>query len=61
MLVTIDGQKCCAAGNCEADMPDVFEVQDTGPTRVISQPGEDRRTDLEWIASNCPTQAISVG
>lgn len=60
MKITIDADRCCAAGNCEADMPDVFEVQDSGPTLVISEPPEEDRRLVERIASNCPTAAISV-
>lgn len=60
MKITIDGSKCVGAGNCEADMHEVFEVQDVGPTKVISQPAEDQRRLLEIIIGNCPARAIAL-
>ncbi|WP_406385158.1 ferredoxin [Streptomyces sp. NBC_01618] len=60
MKVTIDGAKCVGAGNCEADMHDVFEVQNVGPTKVICQPSEDRRRELEFVIGNCPGGAIGI-
>lgn len=60
MRVTIDGSKCVGAGNCEADMHDVFEVQDVGPTKVVGQPPENRRRELEFVIGNCPARAIVI-
>ena len=60
MKVTVDASKCVGAGNCEADMPDVFEVQDVGPTKVICQPSKDRKRELEFVIGNCPSGAIAM-
>ncbi|MFF5794478.1 ferredoxin [Paeniglutamicibacter sp. NPDC012692] len=61
MRITIDASKCVGAGNCEADMHDIFEVQDVGPTKVVGQPAEDQRRLLELVIGNCPARAIGIG
>lgn len=60
MRVTIDGSKCVGAGNCEIDLPDIFEVQGVGPTKVLCQPTEGQRRAIDLAIGNCPAGAISI-
>lgn len=60
MRVTIDGSQCVGAGNCELDLPDIFEVQEVGPTKVRSQPTEDQRRAIDLVIGNCPARAIGI-
>jgi ferredoxin len=61
MRIVVDRDKCTGLGMCEAEAPDLFEVQDDGSLLVlIEKPDEDRRAELEASVESCPTEALSI-
>lgn len=58
-LVQVIREKCISAGSCVAIAPQVFELDEEGIARVISQDGNDDETKL-LAAQSCPTAAIIV-
>lgn len=57
--VSVINDKCISAGSCAAIAPAVFELDEEGIARVISQDGHDDETKL-LAAQSCPTAAIVV-
>lgn len=61
MRIVVDLNKCTGLGMCEAEAPDLFEVQDDGSLLVlIEKPAEDQRAELEAAVDACPTEALSI-
>jgi ferredoxin len=61
MRIVIDHKKCTGLGMCEAEAPDLFEVQEDGSLLVlIEMPGQDKRAELEAAVESCPTEALSI-
>jgi len=61
MRIAVDRSRCTGLGLCEAQAPDLFDVQDDGSLLVRDEhPGEERRTDLMSAVAGCPTQALSI-
>ncbi|MFD9667728.1 ferredoxin [Rhodococcus sp. NPDC059968] len=61
MRISVDEILCCAAGVCEAELPEVFEVQDGGPTKVLSDSVPTHKlAALTQVVRNCPTGAVIV-
>jgi ferredoxin len=61
MRIVVDHNKCTGLGMCEAEAPDLFEVQDDGSLIVLDeQPAEDQREALEAAVESCPTEALSI-
>jgi ferredoxin len=61
MRIVVDRDKCTGLGMCEAEAPDLFEVQDDGSLVVLEdKPGEDQRAELEAAVEACPTEALSI-
>ena len=60
MAVSIDQEACIGCGVCESIYPDLFEMSGEGKAKTKSVSSVD--TDLaKDAASQCPTNAISVG
>lgn len=57
--VEVIRDKCISAGSCVAVAPAVFELDEEGIAKVISQDGNDDQTKL-LAAQSCPTAAIIV-
>lgn len=57
--VTVIKEKCISAASCVAIAPQVFELDEEGIARVISQDGNDDDTKL-LAAQSCPTLAVIV-
>lgn len=57
--VEVIREKCISAGSCEAIASNVFELDEEGIAKVVSQDGN---TDEEKLlaAQSCPTNAIIV-
>ena len=51
--------KCIGAASCVAIAPGVFDLDEEGLARIISQDGNDDETKL-LAAQSCPTAAIIV-
>lgn len=57
--VSVINEKCISAASCVAIAPGVFELDEAGIAKVISQNGDDDDTKL-LAAQSCPTAAIVV-
>ena len=61
MRIVCDYDKCTGLGMCEAEAPELFEVQDDGSLQILNDsPGEDKRAELEAAVEACPTEALSI-
>ena len=61
MRIVVDYGKCTGLGMCEAEAPDLFEVQDDGSLSVLNeQPGEDQLAAAQAAVDACPTEALSL-
>jgi ferredoxin len=61
MRLMVDHMKCSGVALCEAEAPDLFEVQDDASLVIlIERPGEDRREAAETAVASCPYQALQV-
>jgi ferredoxin len=61
MRIVVDYDKCTGLGMCEAEAPDLFEVQDDGSlTVLIEKPDASHRDELEAAVESCPTEALSI-
>lgn len=55
--VEVDKNKCIGCGACTAIAPDVFEFDDDGLAKAVSNTVND---DVKTAAEGCPTEAITV-
>jgi len=61
MRIILDKSKCDGLGMCEAEAPDLFEVQDDGTLAILDlTPDAGRKEELEAACDACPTQALSI-
>lgn len=61
MRIVVDHNKCTGLGMCEAEAPDLFEVQDDGSLVILNEkPDEDARAEAEAAVESCPTEALSI-
>lgn len=61
MRIVVDRTRCTGLGMCEAEAPDVFEVQDDGTLVILNEtPGADVREAVEMAVDGCPTEALSI-
>lgn len=61
MKIVLNAEKCDGLGMCEAEAPDLFEVDDTGLLCILMpSPGEEHRASAEAACDACPTQALSL-
>jgi ferredoxin len=62
MRVSVDEDRCIAAGQCVALAPTVFDQRDDDGIVVLLQaePADDVRADVREASSVCPARAIVV-
>lgn len=61
LRIELDESKCSGLGLCEAEAPDLFEVQDDGSLTVLDEhPGEAHRVACEAAVASCPTEALRL-
>jgi ferredoxin len=61
MRIVVDRSRCTGLGMCEAEAPDLFEVQDDGTLLVLDEsPGAAHRDAVQAAVEACPTEALSV-
>lgn len=61
MRIELDLGKCTGLGMCEAEAPDLFEVQDDGSLAVlVDKPTAEQRESLVAACEACPTEALSL-
>lgn len=59
--IVVDRLKCESNGLCVANVPDVFEIDDSDELVVLNEePPEDRRVALQLAVRMCPKQALSL-
>lgn len=59
MRVRVDRDLCISAGNCVANAPTVFELDDEGIAVVLDPLGKTVEEHVLWAAAkDCPTAAI---
>lgn len=59
--IVVDWDRCNGNGMCEAEAPDLFEIQTTGELEVLTyHPSEDQREQAESAVQMCPTEALSL-
>ena len=61
MRIVVNYDKCTGLGMCEAEAPDLFEVQDDGSLSVLNErPGDDQLAAAQAAVDACPTEALSL-
>lgn len=62
MRITVDGQRCCGAGNCAAIVPEIFDQSpDDGVVVLLrSTPPSELIPLVEEAADLCPVAAIKL-
>lgn len=61
LRVEIDHGRCSGLGLCEAEAPEIFEVQEDGSLTLLEPaPSEDRRAACEAAVASCPTEALRL-
>ncbi|MFC5947544.1 ferredoxin [Pseudonocardia lutea] len=61
MRILLDEGKCCGLGMCEAEAPDLFEVQDDGSLVVLNpEPRPDQLDEARAACSACPAGALTL-
>ncbi len=61
MRLEIDFSRCTGLGICEAEAPDLFEVQDDGSLLLlVERPESSCRAAAEAAVAGCPTEAIRI-
>lgn len=60
MKVTVNTDKCIAAGSCVMEAMEVFDQSDEDGVVILLQenPSEDLYTDVRRAAAACPAKAI---
>lgn len=61
LRVEVDYGKCTGLGMCEAEAPEIFEVQDDGSLNLLEErPDEEHREACEAAVASCPTEALRL-
>lgn len=61
MRISADRARCEGHGMCEALLPNVFRVEDTGTVRVlVDEVTEADLADVELAVDSCPVEALSL-
>jgi ferredoxin len=61
MRIVVDYVKCTGLGMCEAEAPDLFEVQDDGSLSVLNEnPSAEQLAAAQAAVDACPTEALSL-
>ncbi|MCT9077466.1 ferredoxin [Streptomyces fulvoviolaceus] len=62
MKVTVEQDRCVAAGQCAATAPDVFDQRDEDGVVVLltDDPAAERADDARHAAAVCPALAIHI-
>lgn len=61
MRIVVDYAKCTGLGMCEAEAPDLFEVQADGSLLVFHEnPPDEHLAAAQAAVDACPTEALSL-
>lgn len=59
--IVVDENKCSGLGVCEAEAPDLFEIQDDGSLLVLDdRPGSEHMEVARAACAACPAEALSL-
>ena len=59
MKFEVDKDICIGCGACQAICPDVFEIDDDGLAKVVTNPNEEILEDAIDAKEGCPVNAIN--
>ncbi len=61
LRVIVDRDRCCGAGLCAQDLPQVFDQGDDAVVVLLNEnPADELADDIEDVAFACPSGAIKV-
>jgi ferredoxin len=61
LRIVVDADLCQGHGVCEAEAPELFEVDRDRKVRVLDEtPDDAQRAQLELAVKYCPTHALSI-
>jgi ferredoxin len=61
MRIVVDRDRCVGTGICESIAEDVFEVQDDGTMKLLTEEvDESDRDRMEQAVARCPTAALRI-
>ncbi|MEU1805743.1 ferredoxin [Streptomyces sp. NPDC019937] len=62
MKITVDEDKCCAAGQCVLVAPEAFDQRDEDGIVVLldPEPGTEQEAAVQEAAQVCPAAAILI-
>jgi len=62
MRVEVDQGRCCGAGQCVINAPQVFDQRESDGVVIVlnSQPAESFREDVDRAVQLCPSRAVSI-
>ncbi|MFD8480371.1 ferredoxin [Kitasatospora sp. NPDC059673] len=62
MLVSVDQDRCCGAGQCVRNAPEVFDQREEDGVVVLldARPPADLRSAVEDAAAACPSGAVRI-
>ncbi len=60
MRIEVDGDKCLRYAQCVLEAPEVFVLDEEGPSRVRDGVSDDDFEIAQVAADLCPMQAITV-
>ncbi len=60
MKANVLEDRCIGCGQCEATLPNVFQIGDEGIATVVGEVNENNIEDAKLAASGCPTDAIEI-
>jgi ferredoxin len=59
--ISVETDRCVGAGQCVLTAPDIFDQDDFGIVRVLTEPGDAETWEAAVQAGHiCPSQAITV-
>ena len=58
--INLDKEKCIGCGTCTSLFPELFELDDNGKSKVISDDYTEAGYDKSTIEESCPGGAISI-
>jgi ferredoxin len=61
LRIEVNYARCTGLGMCEAEAPELFEVQEDGSLSVLDEkPAAEHRAACEAAVASCPTEAIRL-
>jgi ferredoxin len=59
--IVVDLAKCAGLGMCEAEAPELFEIQEDGDLKVLAEyPSPHQLDHARAAVASCPTEALTL-